>query len=164
MIIKSILYKTLARALSMMRPHNSEGTRRLTDWLEQRAPAHARIKRDAAGNLHVDTRLNASNRTLFVAHVDTMHSKEGPKQLRKTLTYWYADGAALGADDGAGVAMLMHLMYTGVPAYYIFTQGQVCGSIGAKWLAKHEIDLLSEFDRAITFDRKGIDSVTVDWL
>ena len=30
----TILYKTLARALSMMRPHNSEGTRRLTDWLQ----------------------------------------------------------------------------------------------------------------------------------
>jgi hypothetical protein len=30
----TILYKTLARALSMMRPHNSEGTRRLTDWRE----------------------------------------------------------------------------------------------------------------------------------
>lgn len=157
---KSILYTTLARALSMMRPHNSEGTRRLTDWLEQRAPAHARIKRDAAGNLHVDTRLNSSNRTLFIAHVDTAHRKEGANKIRQTFTYWYADGASLGADDGAGVAMLMHLMYSGVHAYYIFTQGEVYGGIGTMWLAKHEIDLLSEFDRAIAFDRKGIDSVT----
>jgi hypothetical protein len=156
---KSILYTTLARALSMMRPHNSEGTRRLTDWLEQRAPAHASIKRDAAGNLHVDTRVNSSNRTLFIAHVDTAHRKEGANKIRQTLTYWYADGDALGADDGAGVAMLMHLMYSGVPAYYIFTQGEVCGGIGAKWLAKHEIDLLSEFDRSIAFDCNGLDSV-----
>jgi len=121
----TILYKTLARALSMMRPHNSEGTRRLTDWLEERAHKlpNAMIGRDGAGNLHVDTRLNSSNRTLFVAHVDTVHRKEGPNKIKQTSTHWYADGAALGADDGAGVAMLMHLMYAGVPAYYIFTQG-----------------------------------------
>jgi hypothetical protein len=155
----TILYKTLARALSMMRPHNSEGTRRLTDWLEQRVPADARIKRDAAGNLHVDTRLNASNRTLFVAHVDTVHRKEGPNKIKQTPTYWYADGAALGADDGAGVAMLMHLMHAGIPAYYIFTQGEECGGIGATHLAKHDAKLLAEFDRAIAFDRRGIDSV-----
>jgi hypothetical protein len=157
----TILYKTLARALSMMRPHDSEGTRRMTDWLEERVKKlpNAIVGRDGAGNLHVDTRLNASNRTLFVAHVDTVHRKEGPNKIKQTPTYWYADGAALGADDGAGVAMLMHLLYSGVSAYYIFTQGEECGGIGATWLAKHERERLSEFDRAIAFDRRGIDSV-----
>jgi hypothetical protein len=158
---QSILYKTLARALSMMRPHDSEGTRRLTDWLEERAHKlpNAMIGRDGAGNLHVDTRLNSSNRTLFVAHVDTVHRKEGPNKIKQTNTHWYADGAALGADDGAGVAMLMHLLYAGIPAYYIFTQGEECGGIGATFLAKHWGDGLAKFDRAIAFDRRGIDSV-----
>jgi hypothetical protein len=156
---QTILYKTLARALSMMRPHNSEGTKRLTDWLEERAPLYAKTHRDAAGNLHVDTRVSPLNRTLFVAHVDTVHRKEGPNKIAQTPTYWYADGAALGADDGAGVAMLMHLMYSGVPAYYIFTQGEECGGIGAAYLAKHWGEGLAEFDRAIAFDRRGIDSV-----
>jgi hypothetical protein len=88
-----------------------------------------------------------------------VHRKEGPNKIKQTNTHWYADGAALGADDGAGVAMLMHLMYAGVPAYYIFTQGEECGGIGATHLAKHDAKLLSEFDRAIAFDRRGIDSV-----
>jgi len=155
----SILYKTLARALSMMRPHDSEGTRRLTDWLQANAPAHAKMYRDAIGNLHIDTRISTANRTLFVAHVDTVHRKEGPNKITKTPTHWTANGAALGADDGAGVAMLMHLLHAGVDAYYIFTQGEECGGIGATWLAKHERELLSEFDRAVAFDRRGIDSV-----
>jgi hypothetical protein len=157
----SILHKTLARALSMMRPHDSEGTRRLTDWLETSARTlpNAMIGRDGIGNLHVDTRLNSSNRTLFVAHVDTVHRKEGPNKIRKTSTHWHADGAALGADDGAGVAMLAHLLHSGVPAYYIFTQGEECGGIGATWLADNWKDGLAEFDRAIAFDRRGIDSV-----
>ena len=157
----SILHKTLARALSMMRPHNSEGTRRLTDWLETSARTlpNAMIGRDGIGNLHVDTRLNSSNKTLFVAHVDTVHRKEGPNKIRKTATHWHADGAALGADDGAGVAMLVHLLHAGVPAYYIFTQGEECGGIGATWLADNWKDGLAKFDRAIAFDRRGIDSV-----
>jgi hypothetical protein len=88
-----------------------------------------------------------------------VHRKEGPNKINKTLTHWHADGAALGADDGAGVAMLMHLLHAGVHAYYVFTQGEECGGIGATWLAKHRKDLLAEFDRAIAFDRRGIDSV-----
>jgi hypothetical protein len=156
---KTILYKTLARALSMKRPHESEGTRRLTDWLRDHAPAYAMVHTDAAGNLHIDTRVSQVNRTLFVAHVDTVHRDQGPNKISKTATHWHADGAPLGADDGAGVAMLMHLLHAGVDAYYIFTQGEECGGIGAKWLSLHCADMLTEFDRAIAFDRRGIDSV-----
>lgn len=162
-----ILHNTLARALSMKRPHGSEGTRRLTHWLEDRAVdlrnskyAHIKVSYDAIGNLHVDARTEPHHRTLFVAHVDTVHRKEGPNKIDKTATHWRADGAPLGADDGAGCAMLMHLMYAGVPAYYVFTQGEECGGIGAKWLADNKTDtLLSQFDRAVAFDRRGIDSV-----
>lgn len=156
--INSILHKTLARALSMKRPHNSEGTRRLTDWLEANAPTHAKVHRDEAGNLHIDTRLNPTNRTLFTAHVDTVHRDQGPNKIRKTATHWHADGACLGADDGAGCAMLMHLLHAGVNGYFLFTQGEECGGIGAKFVAKQR-DFLSQFDRAIAFDRRGIDSV-----
>lgn len=155
----TILHKTLARALSMKRPHNSEGTQRLTDWLQENAPAHAKVHRDAAGNLHIDTRTIPNNRTLFTAHVDTVHRDQGPNKIRKTATHWHADGAPLGADDGAGCAVLMHLLHANVPAYYLFTQGEECGGIGATYVAKHNAALLGEFDRAIAFDRRGIDSV-----
>ena len=157
----TILYKTLARALSMKRPHNGEGTQRLTDWLEDSARTlpNAMIGRDGAGNLHVDTRLNSSNRTLFVAHVDTVHRDAGPNKIDKSATHWTASGAPLGADDGAGCAMLMHLLHAGVAGYYIFTQGEECGGIGAKFLANNWKDGLAKFDRAIAFDRRGIDSV-----
>lgn len=156
---QSVLYRTLARALSMRRPHNSEGTKRLTQWLQANAPAHARVSIDDAGNLHVDTRSAPSHRTLFVAHVDTVHRAPGPNKIRKTPTHWHALGAPLGADDGAGVAMLMHLLHANVPGYFVFTQGEECGGIGATFLAEKHAELLSEFDRAIAFDRRGVDSV-----
>jgi hypothetical protein len=158
----SMLYKTLARALSIKRPHNSIGTQELTAWLINNVPKTLRTKPlvDAAGNLHIDARQGKHNRTLFVAHVDTVHRIAGPNKIRKTNTMWYAHAdAPLGADDGAGVAMLMHLLHGGVPGYYIFTQGEECGGIGATHVAEHKKKLLKEFDRAIAFDRRGIDSV-----
>ena len=157
---KSILHKTLARALSVKRPHNTVAVSDFTEWLFNALPAELKsfTSVDGAGNLHIDNRI-AGSKTLFIAHVDTVHKETGANKIRKTATHWYADGAPLGADDGAGVAMLMHLIHADVKGYYIFSQGEECGGIGAKHIATHHTDLLAQFDRAIAFDRRGIDSV-----
>jgi hypothetical protein len=157
---KSILHKTLARALSVKRPHNTPAVSDFTEWLFNALPAELKsfTSVDGAGNLHIDNRI-AGSKTLFIAHVDTVHREVGANKIRKTATHWYADGAPLGADDGAGVAMLMHLIHADVKGYYIFSQGEECGGIGAKYIATHHTDLLAQFDRAIAFDRRGIDSV-----
>lgn len=163
---KSPLYITLARALSIKRPHkegDSQATKYFTNWLYDHLPVHLKdsdnVWLDAADNLHIDNRIDATNRTLFVAHVDTVHREMGANKIRKTKTMWYADDAPLGADDGAGCAMLMHLIHNHVPGYYIFTQGEECGGIGATFLADNYPGLLNQFSRAIAFDRRGIDSV-----
>ena len=167
---QAILYKTLQRALSTARPHATKTTADFTRWLKDNAlpktkTVHTAPKiqpmvfTDAVGNLHIDTRSKLEHKTLFVAHVDTVHRTEGKNRIRKTATHWHADGAQLGADDGAGCAMLMHLLCGGVPAYYVFTQGEEKGGIGAKFLADNYAGLLSTFDRAIAFDRRGNDSV-----
>lgn len=164
---QSILYRTLTRALSLKRPHmqgNSPATKFFTQWLFMHLPDALRdntelVWQDQADNLHVDLRTTKAHRTLFVAHVDTVHKELGPNKLRKTQGKWYADGAPLGADDGAGCAMLMHLIHSKVPGYYIFTQGEEVGGVGALFLATQFPGLLGMFDRAIAFDRRGIDSV-----
>ena len=156
---KSILYKTLARALSAKRPHNTPAVSDFTEWLFNALPPTLKgfTSVDGAGNLHVDNRI-AGSRTLFIAHVDTVHREVGANKIRKTAGMWYADGAPLGADDGAGVAMLMHMIHSGINGYYIFSQGEECGGIGAKFVSK-DVNLLSQFDRAIAFDRRGVDSI-----
>lgn len=158
---KSILHLVLDKALSTKRPHDTQQTRDFTLWLWDNLPAHLRDDTmiDQAGNLHVDSRTDINQTTLFVAHVDTVHKTTGKNRIRKTRSHWYADGDVLGADDGAGVAMLMHLIHAGIPAYYIFTQGEEKGGIGAKHLVDYYKPLLEQFDRAIAFDRRGIDSI-----
>jgi hypothetical protein len=55
--------------------------------------------------------------------------------------------------------MLMHLLHAEVRGYYIFTQGEEKGGIGARYLADRHGDLLLQFDRAIAFDRRAMDSI-----
>jgi len=157
---KSILHKTLARALSVKRPHNTPAVSDFTEWLFNALPAELKsfTSVDGAGNLHIDNRI-AGSKTLFIAHVDTVQREVGANKIRKTASMWYADGAPLGADDGAGVAMLMHMIHADIKGYYIFSQGEECGGIGAKHIATHHTDLLAQFDRAIAFDRRGTDSI-----
>jgi len=157
----TILFKTLDAALSLRRPHGSPEVATLLMWLMNNLPEHLGCSIDAAGNMHVDARESTDNRTLFIAHVDTVHRTGGDNVVDKSDTHWSAGmkDQCLGADDGAGVAVLMHLMHSGVPGYYIFSQGEECGGIGAKFLADYDDATLLQFDRAIAFDRKGIDSV-----
>jgi hypothetical protein len=65
----------------------------------------------------------------------------------------------LGADDGAGVAMLAALIADQLPAYYLFTRGEECGGIGAKHVADKYRATLRQMKRAIAFDRKDVFSV-----
>ena len=80
----TILHKTLARALSLKRPHKGVGEEVMLDWLVDNLPAGTSHGFDTVGNLHVDTRNAKTNKTLFVAHVDTVHHEDGPNKIRKT--------------------------------------------------------------------------------
>ena len=155
------LMLTLDAALSLARPHGSRQVADLGNWLMHNMPEHLPCSIDAAGNIHIDARTDTHHRTLFIAHLDTVHRSGGKNKIVKTPTKWTAGDKdkCLGADDGAGVAMLMHLLHSGVPGYYIFSQGEECGGIGAKFLSDNHGVTLMEHDRAVAFDRRGIDSV-----
>ena len=154
----SRLMSMLYFALSLKRPHNGSGEQKLLEAIAQHIPRGFPKHYDEAGNLHVDARQTEANRTLFVSHVDTVHRDDGVNAIKQTPSVWYASGSQLGADDGAGTAMLMHLLYHKVPAYYIFTVGEECGGIGAKVVSDDQA-LLKQFDRAIAFDRRNNSSV-----
>ena len=113
--------------------------------------------------MHVDLREGDADRTMFIAHMDTMHKDEGINAFKRMADgVWHADGDVLGADDGAGVAMLVHLAMAKVPGYYLFTVGEERGGIGAKAAARATPEKWQQFDRAIAFDRRGVDSVITE--
>lgn len=164
---EAVMMTVLREALSWRRPYGTRAEGRLVSYLARmvgqlRPDAESWV--DTAGNLHVDTRplrRNAVNqRTLFVAHVDTVHRSGGPNQFSDNKPMWEAAGGEpLGADDGAGVALMCGLIAGGIDAYFIFTRGEERGGHGAKHVVDFYPDMLREFDRAIAVDRKDVFSV-----
>lgn len=145
------LMQTLYRALSVKRPSGGIGEAKFAAWM---AVTFGATLIDEAGNIHFDRRTNGE-RTLFTAHSDTVHYKDGDNAIRNDGRYWRACGDMLGADDGAGCALIAHMLTQGVSGYYIVFRGEEVGGVGSKWLAKNMPELLVEFDRAIAFDRAG---------
>ena len=166
--IDKTYYQYLVTFFSHKRPHGSgsEAHWIQTHILNELNTQGIKWHFDDARNIHIDRR-NTTNhkpsRTLFVAHTDTVHSSEGRQVVyignQQVMQVLDENANCLGADDGAGVLVLLALILNDVPGYYIFTRGEERGGIGSSHLAMQQFDLLSEFDRAIAFDRKGTSSV-----
>lgn len=146
----SVLMRTLATACSYKRDYGTRTEASFVAWLVNRLPV---THIDGAGNVHVDLRTTNTHRTMFTCHTDTVHSGGGLNAVRVDGRFWRADGAPLGADDGAGVALLCHMIDAGVPGYYMFFRGEECGGIGSKWLAANMPATFAAIDRAVAFDR-----------
>ncbi len=69
------------------------------------------------------------------------------------------DGKSLlGADDKAGVTVMLYMMYRSVPGIYAFFIGEEVGLAGSRRLAaRHEI--FGPVKKVVSFDRMGTDSV-----
>lgn len=150
------IIKDLEFALTLKRPHRGQGEKALLRYIKKTCGFKSEF--DGAGNLHIDNTRDDS-KTLFVAHVDTVHREDGVNIINKATGKYYAGiNAPLGADDGAGVALLLHLLRNNVGGYYIFTVGEEVGGIGARYIAGDPY-FLEYFDRAIAFDRRGTSDV-----
>ena len=151
------LMRTLYQACSLRRADGSITEAMFVAWLCNRLPV---TMVDGAGNIHVDRRTEPNHRTMFTSHTDSVHSvRGGANTIRVEGDMWRADGAALGADDGAGIALMMHMMENNVPGYYIFFRGEECGGVGSQWLADNLSHVLTDIDRAVAFDRAGYHDV-----
>lgn len=106
--------------------------------------------------------LGESAATLYCCHLDTVHHATGRQTLKqgdRPGTLQTADGECLGADDGAGIWLLLEMIEEGVPGTYLFHLGEESGCIGSRWMSVHRRTWLRRFDRAISFDRPGTTDV-----
>lgn len=121
--------------------------------------------RDHYGNYHkvIPTADGAPSRVLWSCHTDTVHWADG----RQTLRYDAKDGRitlskasrrysnCLGADDTAGVFILLGMIVAKVPGHYVFHYGEESGGIGSSNLAYDSPEVLADLDCAIALDRRG---------
>lgn len=148
--------------LRYKRPHNTTTER---DWvarfiLSAHPDAYCIGKDTDPAAFVIDIPLpdGSQSRTMFSAHVDTVHREDGRQTIkydRKREVYYKTDGKPLGADDTAGCWILLEMIDARVPGSYVFHRGEECGGIGSTYIAEHHPEFLQSFDRAIAFDRRG---------
>ena len=147
----------LHEALSRSRANESETEAGFVAWLVGWCSQYAKLRMiDAAGNVHFEVSgKGAASRTLFVAHTDTVAWQAGQNDYYLYRGSLKVTSQVLGADDGAGCALLCYMMSKGVPGRYIFTREEESGGHGSAHLVTCYPELLRRYDRAIAFDRKG---------
>lgn len=117
------------------------------------------LEKDSFGNLFIQI---GESSTMFTSHVDTAdrESKEVVHVIEDNIIK--TDGnSILGADDRAGVAVMLYMMEQKVPGLYYFFLGEEVGCLGSKDLAKKlkENNYLNHIKKVISFDRYGLTSV-----
>ena len=99
--------------------------------------------------------------TLFTCHLDTCCSKQEDVNHVVSGRFVETDGTTiLGADDKAGMTVLLYMIENNVPGLYYFFVGEEVGCIGSSDAANH-LDF-KDYNKCISFDRRGYDSVVTD--
>lgn len=100
---------------------------------------------------------------LWSSHVDTVHRMGGTQLIQvqdgTVRLHRNSKSNCLGADDTAGVWLMIEMIRRGVEGLYVFHRGEEVGGLGSSFIATKTPELLRDIDFAIALDRKGYDSV-----
>ena len=114
------------------------------------------IQRDKHGNYFYKI---GESRTMFTSHLDTACKDAKPVTHVFDKNYIKTNGdTILGADDKAGVTIMLYMIKNKIPGLYYFFIGEEVGCIGSGLAAKYLV-FKGKYDRCISFDRRGTDSV-----
>ncbi len=116
------------------------------------------LKKDEFGNLFI--KIGESD-VMFTSHLDTATSANTKVKHVIDGHIIKTDGTSiLGADDKAGVTIMLFMIMHNIAGLYYFFLGEEVGCIGSKKVAAaHEISKIDGIKKVISFDRRGTDSV-----
>lgn len=142
---------TFLRLTSQTVPHGKEAT--VLKYLPKN------IKSDRFGNYYLQI---GKSRTIFTSHLDTVCSGTSTKVKHVIEGYMIkTDGTTtLGADDKAGVTVMLYMIEKKVPGLYYFFVGEEVGCVGSSKAAKDTRRFNKDkWDRMVSFDRRDTCSV-----
>lgn len=117
-------------------------------------------KKDPWGNYYL--KLGESS-TMFTCHLDTCSSYSSRVNHVNIGKYVKTDGTTiLGADDKAGMVVLLYMIEKGVPGLYYFFIGEEVGCIGSRNLAYNFN--YNDITKVVSFDRRGTNSIITEQL
>lgn len=162
--------KRLKAMMEYTRAHGGEGERLFVERFIKPYNPETFIGGDKAVLAYVVQVAGADKKTppiLFSSHTDTVHALNDPVKQKilydkSTGLFFKDDKRPLGADDGAGVWLMLEMIDAKVPGTYIFHRGEERGGIGSRGMEQHHSKWLSQFKWAIAFDRRGTEDVITE--
>lgn len=117
---------------------------------------------DEYGNYHLT--IGDKPKVLWSCHTDTVTRKEGKQNVR-----WLGKGIiglnnpqpgqCLGADDGAGLWIMLELIKAKKEGHYVFHRDEEIGGLGSDWIKKNAYVLPEGLMCAIAMDRVGTQDI-----
>lgn len=143
----------LLEMLTYARPAGSRSERRFI----RRFIVPTGAKSDSYGNRILRI---GSAPIVWCSHTDTVHRFGGRQDVRVIRDVVSAPFSnCLGADDTTGVWLMLEMIRHGVEGLYIFHRGEEVGCVGSRAIADNTPEVLDGIDYAISFDRRGTDSI-----
>ena len=116
------------------------------------------LQKDEFGNLFIQ--IGVSD-VMFTSHLDTASSANTAVNHVIEGNLIKTDGKSiLGADDKAGVTIMLYMIKNEVPGLYYFFVGEEVGCVGSKKVAGvQKENKIPGINKVISFDRRGNNSV-----
>ena len=171
------MHEYLERLLSIKRPSGGIGVEKALQLIgDVIGAAGEEWFRDEHDNIICTT---TPTGTLFSCHTDTMHRTEGRNRINVDdfgiVTAWTterhqakvkpgmgfkSERDVLGADDGAGIYIMLRMIEEHIPGTYVFHANEEIGCVGSNAIAANpDYPIngyhLGDFTHAIAFDRRG---------
>lgn len=167
--------QTFLRLTSRSYPYDKE-------WTMIKLLPEFKFREDDFGNYYIIVKKpNGSfSNTMFTCHLDTyyVHGRyeavhcQNEKQVDITHRidgdFIKTDGqTVLGADDKAGMTIMLNMISENVPGLYCFFLGEEIGRLGSKDLSSKFLCFLKDnnipsINKCVSFDRKGYDFITTE--
>ena len=120
------------------------------------------LKEDSQGNYYMEI---GETETMFCSHLDTA-AWEKEKVTHDVFTSKKGDigigtsgDTILGADDKAGVVIMMNMIEHKIPGLYYFFIGEESGGVGSKGIVRREASKFQKYKRCVAFDRRDYGSI-----
>ena len=119
---------------------------------------NSELQKDEFGNLFI--KIGESD-VMFTSHLDTATSALTQVNHVFDGNIIKTDGKSiLGADDKAGVTIMLYMIENKIPGLYYFFLGEEVGCVGSRKVAGVQKEQkLEGINKVISFDRRGTDSV-----
>lgn len=116
------------------------------------------LDQDEFGNLFLKI---GDSDVMFTSHLDTATKEYCEVTHVFEENYIKTDGTSiLGADDKAGVTIMLYMIENNIPGLYYFFLGEEVGCVGSRKVAEvQKTNKLEGINKVISFDRRSTDSI-----